>query len=84
MSAAARFQLVTRDGCELCDEMLAELQLFCSGRDASIELLDVDADQALLTRYGHRVPVLLLDGEPVCHARFDAVEVARLLRTSRP
>ncbi|HJS22251.1 MAG TPA: glutaredoxin family protein [Steroidobacteraceae bacterium] len=84
MSAAVRFQLVTRAGCELCEEMLAELQHFCSGRAASIELLDVDSDPALSTRYGHRVPVLLMDGEPVCHARFDAAELERLLRSSRP
>ena len=84
MRAAARFQLVTRQGCELCEEMLVELQHFCIGREASIELLDVDADRQLLIRYGHRVPVLLLDGEPVCHARFDAAEVERLLRASPP
>jgi hypothetical protein len=84
MSAAVQFQLVTREGCELCEEMLAELRVFCIGRNASIELLDVDADAELRARYGHRVPVLLLDGEPVCHARFDAAEVGRLLRSAPP
>ena len=84
MRAAVHFQLVTREGCELCEEMLAELQHFCMDREASIALLDVDADRELLTRYGHRVPVLLLDGEPVCQARFDAAEVQRLLRASPP
>jgi hypothetical protein len=64
--------------------MLAELRVFCIGRNASIELLDVDADAELRARYGHRVPVLLLDGEPVCHARFDAAEVGRLLRSAPP
>jgi hypothetical protein len=84
MTAAVHFQLVTREGCELCEEMLAELRVFCIGRNASIELLDVDADPDLRTRYGHRVPVLLLQGEPVCHARFDAAEVGRLLRSAPP
>lgn len=84
MSAAVQFQLVTREGCELCEEMLAELRVFCIGRNASIELLDVDADPELRTRYGHRVPVLLLDGVAVCHARFDAAEVGRLLRSAPP
>ena len=65
-------------------EMLAELRVFCIGRNASIELLDVDAHPELRTRYGHRVPMLLLDGEPVCHARFDAAEVGRLLRSAPP
>ena len=83
MGAVVRFQLVTREGCELCEEMLAELEQFCAGRDASIEMLDVDADERLRTRYGYQVPVLLMDGEPVCHARFDAAELARLLRPER-
>ncbi len=83
MGAVVRFQLVTREGCGLCEEMLAELEQFCAGLDTSIEMLDVDADERLRTRYGHQVPVLLMDGEPVCHARFDAAEITRLLRPER-
>jgi thioredoxin reductase (NADPH) len=75
-----RFTLVTREACDLCEQMLAELERFCQGRALQITLADVDADAALRTRYGHRVPVLLLDDEPVCHGRFDPVEVERLLR----
>lgn len=83
MSATARFTLLTREGCELCEEMLTELERFCTGKDTSVEIVDVDADARLRSRYGHKVPVLLLDGEPVCHARFDAAEVERLLWNSR-
>lgn len=76
--ATLRFTLVTRAGCDLCEEMLAELERFCRGRDAEISLVDVDADATLRTRYGYRVPVLLLDDEPVCHGHFDVAEVERL------
>jgi hypothetical protein len=41
---------------------------------------DVDADPALLQRYGLKVPVLLLDGVPICHTRLDSDELLRLLR----
>jgi hypothetical protein len=75
----ARFTLLTRVGCDLCDEMLAELQRFCAGRDASIELVDVDGDRRLKTRFGLKIPVLLLDGEPVCYGHLDPAEVERLL-----
>jgi predicted thioredoxin/glutaredoxin len=75
-----RFAVVTREGCDLCDELLAELQQFCAGRAAIVETLDVDADATLKRRFGHKVPVLLLDGEVVCHGRFDAAEVSRLAR----
>ena len=80
MSATARVTLLTRAGCELCEEMLAALELFCAGRDVAIELIDVDGDAGLRSRYGLKVPVLLLDGEPVCHGRFDATENGRLLK----
>ncbi len=60
--------------------MLAELREFCADRNASIEILDVDGDPLLSRRFGLKVPVLLLDGEPVCHAHFDAEEMRRLLR----
>lgn len=60
--------------------MLAELERFCTGRDFDVRVVDVDSDPALRARYGLAVPVLLLDEEPVCHGRFDAQEVARLIR----
>ncbi|MCC7198322.1 MAG: glutaredoxin family protein [Gammaproteobacteria bacterium] len=46
----------------------------------SVAVIDVDADATLQRRYGLKVPVLLLDGEPVCHGHLDAAEVVRLLR----
>ena len=59
--------------------MLLELQTFCGSNPGQVEVVDVDADAQLRTRFGHKVPVLLLDGLPVCHGQFDADEVRRLL-----
>lgn len=70
-----------RDGCGLCDEMLAELQAL--GRRQAlppIDVVDVDSDPELRRRYGLNVPVLLLDGSVVCRHRLDAAELQRLLR----
>jgi thioredoxin-like negative regulator of GroEL len=80
MSAAPLFTLLSRDGCELCEEMLTELQTFCRSDSGQFEVVDVDGDVQLRTRFGHKVPVLLLDGLPVCHGQFYAEEVRRLLR----
>jgi hypothetical protein len=80
VSGAPRFTLLSRAGCELCEEMLEELETFCSGQPHDIRVVDVDTDPRLKTRFGHKVPVLLLDDVPVCHGRFDAEEVGRLLR----
>ncbi len=73
---------MSREGCDLCEEMLAELARFLGGREPHVDVtvIDVDSDAALRTRYGLKVPVLLLDGETVCHGRLDAAELERLLR----
>ena len=76
--------VVHRQGCELCDEMLVELEAL--GRTQAlppISVVDVDSDPELARRYGLNVPVLLLDGTPVCRHRLDSVELSRLLR-ARP
>ncbi len=77
-----RLRVYTRDPCPLCDDFLLELRLFLDGCDpagTTLEVCDVDADPVAQRRFGLKVPVLLLDGEPVAHARFDAAGLARLL-----
>ena len=76
-----RLSVVQRRDCELCEHMLAQLQLLARSLALPpIEVLDVDADVELLRRYGVHVPVLLLDGEVVCRHRLDVPELKRLLR----
>ncbi len=76
-----RITVVHRQGCGLCDEMLADLEKL--GRTLQlppVDVLDVDSDPQIHRRYGLHVPVLLLDATVVCRHRLDAVELARLLR----
>ena len=76
-----RLTVVHRQDCDLCDEMVAELEAL--GRTIPLpplDIVDVDADPQLLRRYGLNVPVLLLDGTVVCRHRLDADELQRLLR----
>jgi hypothetical protein len=73
--------VVHRQDCDLCDEMVAELETL--GRRLQlppITVVDVDADPELLRRHGLNVPVLLLDGTVVCRHRLDSDELLRLLR----
>ena len=39
----------------------------------SLEVIDVDSDAGLKSRYGERVPVLLAGGQEICHYHFDPV-----------
>ena len=74
----ARLQLITREGCHLCEEAAATLaQLAAEAGLEEPESIDVDADPELQAEYGDRVPVVLLDGRE--HSYF-AVDVPRLRR----
>jgi predicted thioredoxin/glutaredoxin len=81
-AAQPRLTLVHRQDCDLCDEMVTELEALGSRIPLPpISIVDVDADPELARRYGLNVPVLLLDGTVVCRHRLDADELQRLLRT---
>jgi predicted thioredoxin/glutaredoxin len=67
--------LVTRVGCHLCDQALAEL------RALGIEprLRDVDGDPELFTLFDFRVPVVLVEGRVVGEGVLDRRTLTRLL-----
>ena len=75
----SRLSVYSRADCALCEELLAELLPWAQHRALTVEVRDVDADAQARRRYGLRIPVLLLDGEPVCHGRLDLAELERLL-----
>jgi Glutaredoxin-like domain (DUF836) len=81
--SAPRFLLYSRPGCGLCEEMLSELAALPEAGAVAVDVLDVDADPAARVRYGHKIPVLLLAGELVCHGRLDAEEVHKALAYHR-
>lgn len=78
-----RFSLYSRPGCGLCEEMLAELADLPAAQGIAVDVIDVDGDSAAKYRYGHKIPVLLLEGELVCHGRLDPEEVHKALAYHR-
>jgi glutaredoxin len=72
-----RLQLLTRQGCHLCDVAAETLDRIGAEAGAVPEAVDVDADPDLQAEYGDRVPVVLLDGQE--HSYF-TVDVERLRR----
>lgn len=58
MNAVVQFTLYTRSYCHLCDEMLEALQALSGEYPFSVELMDVDADEALVAQFDELVPVL--------------------------
>lgn len=85
--AVAQFTLYSRSWCHLCEDMLAALQaLQADGQRFEIEVVDVDADEALVARFDELVPVLY--GDPgqaeLCHYFLDEQAVRRYLASLQP
>jgi glutaredoxin len=78
-----RYELLTRDGCHLCDEMARVLDAVLPRFGLAYASVDVDADSALRERFGDVVPVLLRDGAPVAKVRITGREIERIVRRRR-
>ena len=83
MAEPRRFSLFSRPGCHLCEVMLAELAALPAAAGLPLDVYDVDRDPAARARYGHKIPVLLLDGELVCHGRLNVEELHKALALAR-
>jgi thioredoxin reductase (NADPH) len=55
-----------RAGCHLCDDMMLELERLKPALGFEYSIRDVDADPALASRYGARVPVLVAGDTELC------------------
>ena len=73
--------VLSRAECSLCEQLLTELAEELSPAEAArVSVVDVDSDPALVRKYGHRVPVLLADGDFVCDYRLDRERVRQIVR----
>ncbi len=76
------FTLYSRGYCHLCDDMLHALQaLQTPERPFTVDVVDVDADPALVARFDELVPVLFagLDEPPLCNYFLDEAKVRAVL-----
>jgi hypothetical protein len=63
--------------------MLSELAALPAARGIAVDVVDVDLAPATRARFGHKIPVLMFEGELVCHGRLDPEEVDKTLRFHR-
>jgi thioredoxin reductase (NADPH) len=81
--AAADRALLTlygRQHCHLCHEMIAALEEL-QGRFAfRFDIVDIDKDEELRSRYNEFVPVLVGRGQEICRYHLDQAALARFLR----
>ena len=56
--------------------------LVAHARAGTVEIIDVDGESDLQSRYGSRVPVLVTNGTVVMEGRIHEPELARLLNSA--
>ena len=63
----------SREECHLCQDMIHALQSMQEQSAFEFEVIDIDNDPQLVSRYGERIPVLLAfkDGPEICHYHLD-------------
>jgi thiol-disulfide isomerase/thioredoxin len=71
--------LYGRAYCHLCDGMAAALEPLAEEFGVAVARVDVDADPALESRYGERVPVLAHGQSELCHFFLDGARVRAYL-----
>ncbi len=70
------FIIYSRSYCHLCEDLRDALRQALGEIPAVIEMVDVDADEALVARYDELVPVLMGQGsngqwQELCHYHLD-------------
>jgi hypothetical protein len=74
----------TRAKCHLCDSAWYVVRRAVRGCQVEVEQVDVDSDAALAARYGHDVPVVLVDGIERFRHRVDAEALRQFLSDPLP
>ena len=70
--------LYHRNGCHLCEQMLAELRGLY-GEGLAVTLVDVDSNADLRARYSQQVPVLMGGDRILSSGRLDGASVEAFL-----
>lgn len=76
----AAVTIYSRPRCHLCDEAKAAIEASGCAGEYTLEEVNIDDAPALRDRYGHDIPVVLINGVKVFKHRVDPQEFKRKLR----
>ncbi len=76
-------QVITRQQCSLCDDAYIAADLAQRNGLCQLEVVDVDKDSSLLEKYGHDVPVLLINGQEYVRHFVEYPKLALALRAAQ-
>jgi glutaredoxin len=74
-----RITFYTRPGCHLCDDARVLVERVCAELGESYVEVSVEDDPALEQRFGHEVPVTLVDGKQHDYWRVDPARLRAAL-----
>ncbi|MBN8866940.1 MAG: glutaredoxin family protein [Solirubrobacterales bacterium] len=78
--------VLSRPGCHLCEEAITELEAFRASRETagepgfSVEIVDIESDDALHREYLERIPVIRFGEAIVSEFSFDAEALESILQ----
>ena len=78
-----RIVVLTRQGCHLCEEAIAQVAAVCVEIGEAYAVLDVDSDPELQRLYTDQVPVTFVDGAQHDFWRVDPARLKAALLRSR-
>lgn len=79
-SAVPQVDLISRDGCHLCEIAEDDVARVCKEAHVDWRRLDVDADPDLKARYRDHVPVLIVNERIIDYWHVDPDRLAAVLR----
>ena len=75
-----RLTIYSKPGCHLCDEMKTVVARAIAVRhDVALDEIDISTDPDLVDRYGHEIPVLMIEGKKVAKYCIAEADLARML-----
>jgi hypothetical protein len=76
--------LYTREGCHLCDEAKAGILALCDELPwLELREVDIERDERLHASFFERIPVVEVEGRPVCELGLDREALVRALDEAR-
>lgn len=72
VDGTVRVEMFSRPGCHLCDSATEVVRRVRERRDFQFEVMNIEDDPALESRYGSLIPVIHINGNPAFTYRVDA------------
>ena len=83
VSDGARITLLSKPGCQLCDEARAVIERVAADTGVTWDEVDVSGDGELLSKWWEQLPVTLIDGVQHDYWRVDEARLRKALAGTR-